>query len=103
MKRTIPILRSSFGGKLNNNLPTRQDCVGHIFGAACCTDKVGSSGRALHRDSEGLVLLGVGHTGRSVVRRPRAFLRLKVRGFADMSGIITVVDPFHHYLFILLG
>ena len=26
------------------------------------------------------MLLGVGHTGRSVVRRPRAFLRLAVRG-----------------------
>ena len=33
---------------------------------------MGSSGRALHGASEGLVLLGVGHTGRSVVRRPRA-------------------------------
>ena len=33
---------------------------------------MGSSGRALHGASEGIVLLGVGHTGRSFVRRPRA-------------------------------
>ena len=33
---------------------------------------MGSSGRALHGALEGLVLLGVGHMGRSVVRRPRA-------------------------------
>ena len=79
MKRTIPILRSSFGGKPDNNQPTRQDGVGRRFGAACCPDKVGSSGRALHGASEGQVLLGVGHTGTSVVRRRCAFLRLAVR------------------------
>ena len=80
MKRTIPILRSSFGGKPNNNHPSRQDGVGLDFGAACCPNKVGSSGRALHGALEGLVLLGVGHTWRSVVRRPCALLRLAVRG-----------------------
>ena len=67
-------------GKPNNNKPTRQDGVGRRVGATCCPEKVGSSGSALHGASEGLVLLGVDHTGRSVVRRPRAFLRRAVCG-----------------------
>ena len=67
-------------GKPNNNQPTRQDGVGRRVGATCCPDKVGSSGRSLHVASEGLVFLGVVHTGGSVVRRPRAFLLLAVRG-----------------------
>ena len=67
-------------GKLDNNHPTRQDGVGCRVGAVCCPDKVGSSGCALHRASEGLGLLGVGHTGISVVRHPCAFLQRAVRG-----------------------
>ena len=59
-------------GKPENNQLTRQDGVGCRVGATCCPDKVGSFGCALHGALEGLVLLGVGHTGRSVVRRPRA-------------------------------
>ena len=81
-------------GKPDNNQPTRQYGVGRRVVAACCPNKVSSSGRALHGALEGIVLLGVGHTGRSVARRPRAFLRLTVRGpyvvrnneYLDLSG-----------------
>ena len=79
MKRTIAILHSSFDGKPNNNKPTRQDSERRIFGAASCPNKVGSSDRALNGAYEGLVLLGVCHTQRSVVRLPIAFIRLAVR------------------------
>ena len=72
-------LRRSFGGKLNDNWPTRQDGAGRNIGAACCPDKVGSSGCALCGASEKLVQVEVGHTGRSVGRLPRASLQRAVR------------------------
>ena len=78
-------------GKSDKNQSTRQDGMGRIVGAACCPEKVGSSGRALHGSSEGLVLLGVDHTGRTVVRCPRAFLRLAVRGPYIVSYVRPVV------------
>ena len=66
-------------GKPDNRQPTRKDGAGRRVGATCCPNKVGSSGCSLHRALEGLILLGVGHTGSSVVRSPHAFLQRTVR------------------------
>ena len=76
-KRIAPYLSLCriFEGKTDNNRPTRQDGVGRKIGAACCPDKVGSSGFALCRASEDLVRVVVGHIGRSFGRRPRASLQ----------------------------
>ena len=49
---TIPGLHKSFGGKPDDNRPTRQDGGGRMIGAACCPKKVGSSGCALYGVSE---------------------------------------------------
>ena len=72
-------LRRNLGGKPDDNWPTRRDGVGQRVGAACCPNKVGSSGCDLHGASEELVRVEVGHTGRGVGRRPCASLQQAVR------------------------
>ena len=58
-------------------------------GAACCPDKVGPSGCALHWASEELVILGVGHTVSSAGRRPRASLQQAVRTLSVGMEVFT--------------
>ena len=72
-------LRRSLGRKLDENRPNRRDGVGQKTGDACFPDKVGYSGCALCGALDKLVQVEVGHTGRSVGRRPRASLRREVR------------------------
>ena len=72
-------LRGSFGGKLDDNRPTRQDGVGRKIIANSCTNKVVSFGCAIYGALEELVQVELGHTGSSIGRRPRASLRRAVR------------------------
>ena len=71
-------LRRSFEGKPDNNRPTRRDGVGQKIRAACCPEKVGSSGFDLCGASEDLVSVEVSHRGRIPRRRPRASLQRAV-------------------------
>ena len=67
-------LHRSFGGKPDDNRTTQKDGVGRKIRPVCCSNKVGSYGCALYEDSENLVRVEVGHTGRSSGRSPCASL-----------------------------
>ena len=71
-------LHISFGGKPDENRLTRRDGIGRRVRAACCPNKVGSSGCALRGALEELARVEEGQTGRSVRRRTRAYLQREV-------------------------
>ena len=69
---------------------------GRRVGAACCPEKVGSSGCNLHGSLEELLQVELGHTGRGVGRRPCASLQRAVRTSFLRTVKVGLKQRFRH-------
>ena len=70
--------------------------MGRGFGATCIPNKVGSSECALHEASEDLVRVELGHTVRSVGRRPHASLQRSVRTTFVLTDLNHQLDTYRY-------